>query len=453
LGTIVLSGIRFLYCWNLVGSRGDPQTEYMRLPQSIQRSLSVYTVHILTIGMAIALMGMVPLSASAATPQLAYSPTDLRFGAIIVGQSDTLLVTVTNNGTTTVTVSEITGSNPEFAYSSLSLPLTLVAGQSVNLTVTFTPTAPVFTDGTITFSSNASNPHFAIPVRGTGVTSEAVTAIPAALSFGSVALGSSSTVPVVLKNDRPFKLTLSALQTKGAGYSTSGPTMPLTLAAGQSVTVNVTFTPQAAGATGGSVFVGGATLAIPLTGTGTAPGQLVIAPAPLSFGDVAVGTTATLPITMTASGGSLTVSSAASSSSQFVLDGASFPFTIPAGQSVSFNVGFTPQTSGTLSGALSFVSNASNPQALESLSGIGTVTTYSVNLYWNTSSDVAGYNVYRSSTPTGTYAKINSTLDPNTAYTDTTVVAGQTYYYAATSVSSGGQESTKSTPPVQAAVP
>ena len=66
---------------------------------------------------------------------------------------------------------------------------------------------------------------------------------------------------------------------------------------------------------------------------------------------------------------------------------------------------------------------------------------------------MAGYNVYRSTTPTGTYAKINSTLDPNTAYTDTTVVAGQTYYYAATSVSSGGQESTKSTPPVQAAVP
>jgi hypothetical protein len=285
------------------------------------------------------------------------------------------------------------------------------------------------------------------------VSSEAVTASPSALWFGSVALGSSSTVPVVLKNDRSWSLTLSALQTKGKGFSTSGPTMPLLLAAGQSVTVDVTFTPQAAGATGGSVFVGGAALAIPLTGTGTAPGQLVIAPAPLNFGDVAVGTTATQAITMTATGASLTVSSAASSSSQFVLDGASFPFTIPAGQSVSFNVAFTPQKSGTLSGALSFVSNASNPNASEPLTGIGTVTAYSVNLFWNTSSDVAGYNVYRSTAPSGTYSKINSTLDPNTAYTDGTVVSGQTYYYAATSVNSSGQESTRSTPPVQAAVP
>jgi hypothetical protein len=425
----------------------------MRLPQSILRYLSVCSVHLLTIGMALVLVGIVPLSADAATPQLAYSPTGLRFGAMVVGQSDTLLVTVTNNGLTSVTISEIAVSNPEFAPSSLSLPLTLLAGQSVQMPVTFTPTAAAFTNGTITLSSNASNPRLVIPVRGTGVNSEAVTASPAALTFGSVALGSSSTVPVVLKNDRSGNLTLSALQTNGSGFSMSGPTLPLILGAGQSVTVNVTFAPQTAGATGGSLFVVGGALVIPLTGTGTAPGQLTIAPAPLNFGDVAVGTTATQPITMSASGASLTVSSAASSSAQFVLEGAAFPFTIPAGQSVSFNVAFAPQTSGTLSGSLSFVSNASNPQATESLTGIGTVTAYSVNLFWNTSSDVAGYNVYRSATPTGTYSKINSTLDPNTAYTDSTVVAGQTYYYAATSVSSSGQESSRSTPPVQAAVP
>jgi hypothetical protein len=425
----------------------------MRLPQSIQRSLFVCTVHLLTIGMAIALVCMVPMSADAAKPQLAYSPTDLRFGAIVVGQSETLLVTVTNNETTSVTISGLAVSNPQFAPSSLSLPLTLAPGQSLDLTVTFTPTAVAWTNGTIALSTSTSNPPLVIAVRGTGVSSEAASASPAALSFGQIALGSSSTLPVVIKNDRSWNLTLSALQTKGSGFSVSGPAMPLTMDAGQSVTVEVTFSPQAAGAIGGSLFVGGATLAIPLTGTGSAPGQLIIAPAPLSFGDVAVGTTATQPITMSAAGSSLTVSSAASSSAQFVLEGASFPFTIPAGQSVSFNVAFTPQTSGTLAGSLSFVSNASNPQALESLSGIGTVTTYSVNLFWNTSSDVVGYNVYRSTTPSGTYAKINSTLDSNTAYTDTTVASGQTYYYAATSVSSSGQESTRSTPPVQAAVP
>jgi fibronectin type 3 domain-containing protein len=44
-------------------------------------------------------------------------------------------------------------------------------------------------------------------------------------------------------------------------------------------------------------------------------------------------------------------------------------------------------------------------------------------------------------------------VNPNTAYTDSTVVSGQTYYYAATSVNSSGQESALSTPPVEAAIP
>ena len=66
---------------------------------------------------------------------------------------------------------------------------------------------------------------------------------------------------------------------------------------------------------------------------------------------------------------------------------------------------------------------------------------------------MAGYNVYRSTSASGTYSKINSSLDANTAYTDSTVISGQTYYYEATSVNSGGQESARSAPPVKATIP
>jgi hypothetical protein len=425
----------------------------MRLPQSIIRSFSARTIFFLTTGITIMLLGIVSGSANAATAQLVCTPTSLRFGDMVVGQTESLLVIVTNNGETSVTVSGIAASNSEFTTSTLSLPLILVAGQSVDLNVSFTPAEVGWTSGTIKFSSNASNATLVLDVRGTGVSGESVTASPSIVSFGQVALGASSTVPVVLKNDRSSKVTLSALQITGSEFSASGLTLPLTLSSGQSVTVNVTFAPQSAGTIGGSLFVSGPTLNLPLTGTGTAPGQLGIAPAPLNFGDVPVGTTQTQPITMSATGASVTVSSASSSSAEFVLEGASFPLTIAAGQNVSFNVAFTPQSSGTASGSLSFTSNAANSRALESLTGIGTVTPYSVNLFWNSGSDVVGYNVYRSNSPNGTYAKINSTLDANTAYTDSTVVSGQTYYYAATSVNSSGQESARSTPPVEAVVP
>jgi len=76
-----------------------------------------------------------------------------------------------------------------------------------------------------------------------------------------------------------------------------------------------------------------------------------------------------------------------------------------------------------------------------------------VSLFWNYSPDAVGYNVYRSGRCEGKYAKINSFLDPVTAYTDGTVVSGKTYYYAATSVNSEGQESARSKPPVEAVVP
>lgn len=322
----------------------------MRLPQSILRYFSVCVVHFLTISVVILLFSMIPVSAGAATPQLVCAPASLRFGALAVGQTETQLVTLTNSGETSVTVSAITASSSEFITSDLSLPLVLPAGQSVELNVSFTPSATGGAGGTIEFSSNASNANLLLVVRGSGQSSEAVTASPSTVSFGQVATGSSSTVPVVITNDRSWKITLSSMQTTGSGFSMSGPTLPLTLGAGQGVTVNVTFTPQSTGTDGGSLFVSGPALAIPLMGTGT-------------------------------------------------------------------------------------------------------VTPYSVNLFWNSSSDVVGYNVYRGTSADGTFSKINSTLDSNTAYTDGTVVAGQTYYYAATSVNSSGQESSLSTPPVQAVVP
>jgi len=426
----------------------------MRLPQSRIQSLSVRSVHFLTLGAVLLLIGLLPKSAGASAQQLTCSPSSLKFGTVDKGQSEVLLVTVTNTGETSVTLSSFAVSNRDFTTSSISLPLTLTAGQSVDVNVSFTPAAVGWTSGAITFVSNASNPTLVLQVAGTGVTSEALTLSPSVLSFGSVAIGSHSTLPVVLVNARTWKVSLTAIQTTGSTFSASGATFPLTLNPGQSVTLNVTFSPLSTGEVGGSLLVSGPGVNVPLMGTGTtATGQLTITPATLNFGNVALDTTVTEPMTLTAGGSSVTVYSAATGGSQFVLQGASFPVTISAGQSLSFNVAFTPQGAGINSGSLSFTSNASNTPPAESLTGTGTVTQYSVSISWNASEGVEGYNVYRSTSASGTFLKINSTLDANTAYTDSTVVSGKTYYYEASSVNSSGKESGLSTPAVEATVP
>jgi Putative Ig domain len=67
-----------------------------------------------------------------------------------------------------------------------------------------------------------------------------------------------------------------------------------------------------------------------------------------------------------------------------------------------------------------------------------------VDLKWKASSskEVAGYNVYRAPS-SGTFKKINVSLVASTAYSDSTVANGSTYYYAATAVGIDGKESAK----------
>jgi len=70
----------------------------------------------------------------------------------------------------------------------------------------------------------------------------------------------------------------------------------------------------------------------------------------------------------------------------------------------------------------------------------------SVSLAWiaNAENDLAGYRVYRTQSPGTGYSPVNTSLVTTPAFTDTNVVAGNTYYYAVTAVNSSGQESPKS---------
>lgn len=76
------------------------------------------------------------------------------------------------------------------------------------------------------------------------------------------------------------------------------------------------------------------------------------------------------------------------------------------------------------------------------VSGPGAVAHY-VSLSWtaSTSSSVAGYNVFRGSTSGGPYTLVNSFLVAGTTFTDTTVAAGQTYYYVSAAVNTNNTQS------------
>jgi hypothetical protein len=171
--------------------------------------------------------------------------------------------------------------------------------------------------------------------------------------------------------------------------------------------------------------------------------QLALNPSTMSFGNVAVGSHSAQNGTLTAGTSDITVSSAAWNGQGYSLSGITFPVTVPAGQSVPFTVTFAPQTAGSTPGNVVFDSSTTNSPTTETLTGTGTQTsTHTVALSWNASSSlVVGYNVYRGTVSGGPYSKVNTSMDASTAFTDSSVQSGTTYYYVTTAVDATKGES------------
>ena len=401
----------------------------------------------------------VPFSGTGVTPgSLTASPASLSFGSVQVGSSQPLQETVTNSGGSSVTITQAPVTGAGFSMSGMNLPVTLTPGQSATFNMTFAPQSGGGASGNVSIASNASNATLTVPFSGTGVTPGSLTASPASLSFGTLQVGNSATQTETLTNSGGSSVTISQANVTGSAFSITGLNLPLTLIAGQSFTFGIVLAPAAAGSASGSVSVvsnaSNSTLTISLAGNVTAAGQLSVSPATLDFGSVIVGQTKSLSATLSATGSDVSVASATPSTSEFALSGISFPLSLAAGQSSLFTVTFRPQASGTATANASFASNASNSSLLESLTGSGTPPPlHSVDLSWGPSSSVVvGYNVFRGTKSGGPYTKITSVLDPGTAYTDSPVQAGQTYYYVTTDVDASGVESAYSNQ-VQAVIP
>jgi ASPM-SPD-2-Hydin domain-containing protein len=191
-----------------------------------------------------------------------------------------------------------------------------------------------------------------------------------------VVVGKNQSVSETLTNSSGSSVTITQAAPTGAGFSVSGLSLPVTLAAGGSTTFNVVFTPQSAGSvTGNLAIVSNAanpTLNIPLAGSALQPGVLTPTQASINFGTVQVGNNKTISETITNTGGAeVTISQATANGTGFSVSGINPPLTLSSGQSITFSVVFTPPAAGSDSGNLAVTSDASNPTLNIPLSGTG----------------------------------------------------------------------------------
>ncbi|MGH9936877.1 MAG: choice-of-anchor D domain-containing protein, partial [Blastocatellia bacterium] len=148
------------------------------------------------------------------------APGSADFGAIAVGQTRDLRLSVQNTGNAPFTVTALTSSNPQFRALAPAAPFTIAARSQQEVSVRFTPVAAGDQSGTLTISANASNRSslgVALTGKATGATARAVATVSAASFSGQTlaaesivaAFGANLATSVVVNNTLPLPTSLA----------------------------------------------------------------------------------------------------------------------------------------------------------------------------------------------------------------------------------------------------
>jgi hypothetical protein len=212
------------------------------------------------------------------TPHIAATPATLDFRNGLPGISVERDLVLTNPGSGPLQVTKVAFDNAAFSLLSPKVPFTVFSGDQLTLQVMFTAPAAGPAQGNMTISSNdAATQSLMIPLSGTGISSVAPDAAVGAASvdFGQVAVGSTGTQTVNVRNFGPGQLTVNAVSVSGAGFALAAGLAQTPIALGvEMLAIGVQFTPTQTGAQIGSLTIAtsdpaNASLMVSLRGTGT----------------------------------------------------------------------------------------------------------------------------------------------------------------------------------------
>jgi Abnormal spindle-like microcephaly-assoc'd, ASPM-SPD-2-Hydin len=262
----------------------------------------------------------VTLTGTGVAVAIGISPTSLTFGSQVVGTTSAAqAVTVSNNGNFPLIFSSIVMSG-DFAGATLAqCPSIGEENPPCVFSITFKPMAAGVRSGTITFTDTGTGSPQTVTLTGTGTPGAAtVTVTPSSLTFGSQALTTTSApLSVTVMNTSTGPVNFAGFTTSGADAEDFGVPLPNsssgcsptgTLAAGATCTINVLFTPQAAGARTATLLIAdnatGSPQTVALSGTGvTSQVIIAIAPGGSSTATTVSGGTAFYGLTITGAPG------------------------------------------------------------------------------------------------------------------------------------------------------
>ncbi|MFB3920470.1 MAG: beta strand repeat-containing protein [Terriglobia bacterium] len=328
----------------------------------------------------------VNLSGTGIAPAVTFAPVSITFDNQIVGTTSAAkTATLTNNGTSPLTITAITLVGTDFAFTNPApcgaLPATLAINATCTFSITFTPTTTDIRRGGITITDDAGDSPQTLALSGTG-TAPGVSLSPPTVSFSDQAVNTTSAPQAIaLQNSGSAPLTISSIVLASTDFALTSATpcgpLPATLAVSATCTMSVTFTPTATDIRRAGITITddapGSPHIVSLSGLGTAPAA-GFTPAELDFGNQAVGVaSATKTAVLTNTGGAPLVISNITISGDFsqINTCGALPATIAPNATCTFTITFTPSAPDVRRGAVTVFDNAGgSPHAL-SLSGFG----------------------------------------------------------------------------------
>ncbi|MGB6159062.1 MAG: choice-of-anchor D domain-containing protein, partial [Acidobacteriaceae bacterium] len=141
------------------------------------------------------LSGCGSIMANAASGSLIVSSSSLSFGSVPLGQTSSASVSLKNESTAAVQITQASVTGPFTVMGQSSMPVTIAAGGTYAVSLQFSPTAVGAATGSLTLTSNASSGNPVVSLSGTG-TADALASAPGAMispAPDSVLSGSSVT--------------------------------------------------------------------------------------------------------------------------------------------------------------------------------------------------------------------------------------------------------------------
>ena len=315
------------------------------------------------------------------------TPSSLNFGSVTLNTTSTAAtVVVTNSSHQTTSIQQITSSLPEFVVVSTAMPVSIGPRSSVSFQVVFRPDAVLTFNGSIVITpGRKGGSPISISASGAGAASSTsptqtylLSTNVTSLNLGNTLVGASASQAFALMNAGTGSVSISQVAATGAGFTVTGFSGGVTLAAGQTLALTANFAPTVAGAAAGNITVvstaTNSPATISLSGAGVQP-QISVIPSSVSFGNVTVGVANTQTLTIRNPGtATLSVTQASLAGTGFTSSGLAIPLSVPPGGSSAFNVGFAPASAGTFSGSITFISNTPNSPLVVPFSGTGIAT-------------------------------------------------------------------------------